>query len=48
VKSPEVQARFGPDGTLAIGSTPAEFAEFIKLEQARWSAVVKQAAIKAE
>jgi tripartite-type tricarboxylate transporter receptor subunit TctC len=48
VRSPEVQARFGPDGTLAVGSTPAEFAAFIKLEQARWSQVVKQAAIKAE
>ncbi len=48
VKHPEVQARFGPDGTLAIGSTPAEFAEFIKLEQARWSQVVKQANIKAD
>jgi tripartite-type tricarboxylate transporter receptor subunit TctC len=48
VKSPEVQARFGPDGTVAVGSTPAEFAEFIKLEQGRWSQVVKQAAIKAD
>jgi tripartite-type tricarboxylate transporter receptor subunit TctC len=48
VKHPEVQARFGPDGTLAIGSTPAEFAEFIRLEQARWSQVVKQANIKAD
>jgi tripartite-type tricarboxylate transporter receptor subunit TctC len=48
VRHPEVQARFGPDGTLAIGSTPAEFAEFIKLEQARWSQVVKQANIKAD
>jgi tripartite-type tricarboxylate transporter receptor subunit TctC len=48
VKSPEVQARFGPDGTIAVGSTPAEFAEFIRLEQARWSQVVKQASIKAD
>jgi tripartite-type tricarboxylate transporter receptor subunit TctC len=48
VKSPAVAERFAADNALSIGSTPAEFAEFIKQEQARWSDVVRRAKIKAE
>jgi tripartite-type tricarboxylate transporter receptor subunit TctC len=33
---------------FAIGSTPSEFAVFIKEEQARWSEVVRKAGIKAD
>jgi hypothetical protein len=29
-----------------VGSTPAEFKAFIKADQARWSAVVRQAGVK--
>ena len=47
-RSKEVQARFADDSTEEVGSTPAEFAEFIKKEQARWSQVVKSAGIKAD
>ena len=47
-KSKEVQARFANDSTEEIGSTPEEFAGFIKKEQARWSVVVKAAGIKAD
>jgi tripartite-type tricarboxylate transporter receptor subunit TctC len=43
-----VKERFAVDNGLAIGSTPAEFAAFIKLEQARWSEVVRKAGIKAD
>jgi tripartite-type tricarboxylate transporter receptor subunit TctC len=48
VKAPAVAERFAADNALAIGSTPAEFAEFIKQEQTRWSDVVRRANIKAE
>ena len=48
VKSPEVLARFQGDGTLAVGNTPAEFAEFIRKEQERWGDVVRRSGVKAE
>jgi tripartite-type tricarboxylate transporter receptor subunit TctC len=47
-QSPIVKERFAVDSGLAIGSTPAEFAAFIKLEQGRWSEVVRKAGIKAD
>jgi tripartite-type tricarboxylate transporter receptor subunit TctC len=47
-KSKEVADRFAADNAIAVGSTPAEFAAFIKKEQERWSDVVKKANIKAE
>jgi tripartite-type tricarboxylate transporter receptor subunit TctC len=48
VKTPMVQERFAVDSALGVGSTPQEFAEFIKQEQARWSEVVRKAGIKAD
>ena len=47
-KSREVQDRFAGDSTEEVGSTAAEYADFIKKEQARWSVVVKAAGIKAD
>jgi tripartite-type tricarboxylate transporter receptor subunit TctC len=47
-QAPAVKERFAVDNGLAIGSTPAEFAAFIKVEQARWSEVVRKAGIKAD
>lgn len=47
-RSADVLERFRNDGTIAVGSTPAEFAEFIHKEQARWGEVVRKAGIKAE
>ena len=47
-KSPDLLARFQDDGTLAIGSAPAEFADFIRKEQARWGDVVRRSGVKAE
>ena len=46
--SKAVHDRFDADNAIAVGSSPAEFAAFIKKEQARWSDVVKKANIKAE
>ena len=47
-KSKEVQDRFANDSTEEVGSTPEQYAEFIRKEQARWSVVVKTAKIKAD
>jgi tripartite-type tricarboxylate transporter receptor subunit TctC len=46
--SPSVKERFAADDAEAVGSTPAEYASFIKKEQARWSKVVKAAGVKAD
>jgi tripartite-type tricarboxylate transporter receptor subunit TctC len=47
-KSPKVAERFAADDAEAVGSTPAEYAAFIKKEQERWSKVVRAAKIKAD
>ena len=47
-KNPRVRERFAADDAEAIGSTPAEYAAFIKGEQERWSKVVRTAKIKAD
>jgi tripartite-type tricarboxylate transporter receptor subunit TctC len=47
-RTPAVSERFAADDAIAVGSTSAEFAEFIRREQARWSEVVRKAGIKAE
>lgn len=47
-KSPKVLERFAADDAEGIGSTPAEYAAFVKKEQLRWSKVVRAAKIKAD
>jgi tripartite-type tricarboxylate transporter receptor subunit TctC len=47
-KSPLMQERLAVDDAETIGSTPAEYAAFIKKEQERWSKVVRTAKIKAD
>ena len=47
-KAAAVKKRFADDDATAFGSTPAEFAAFIKQEQARWGEVVKKANLKAD
>ena len=46
VKAPESLKRLGGDAAEAIGSTPAQFAQFIAAEQARWMTVIARAEIK--
>lgn len=43
-----VQQRFEALGVEARGSSPEQFTEFLKKEEARWSPIIKQANIKAE
>ena len=47
-KSPAVAERFAAEDAEAVGSSPADYAAFIKKEQARWSKVVRAANIKAD
>jgi tripartite-type tricarboxylate transporter receptor subunit TctC len=47
-KSPKVAERFAADDAEGVGSTPAEYAAFVKREQERWSKVVRTAKIKAD
>ena len=48
LKQPDVIDRLSADGSVARGTTPDEFAAFIKAERERWGKVVKSANIKAE
>jgi tripartite-type tricarboxylate transporter receptor subunit TctC len=47
-KSALVAERFKPDDAEAIGSTPGEYAAFIRKEQERWRKVVRAANIRAD
>ncbi len=47
-KSPKVLERFAADDAEGIGSTPAEYAAYVKKEQERWSKVVRAAKIRAD
>ncbi len=48
MRTPAVRDRFAADDTVSVGSTPKEFVDFIRGEQARWSEVVQKANIKPE
>ncbi len=48
VKLPDVAQRFQLDGAEAVGSTPKEFAAFLKAEMQKWSKVIRDAGIKPE
>lgn len=47
-RSPLMAERLSVDDAEPIGSTPAEYAAFIRKEQERWSKVVRTAKIKAD
>lgn len=42
----EVRQRFTEVGVQAVGSTPAEFASFLKKEDAKWADVIRKGGIK--
>ncbi|MGH8764734.1 MAG: Bug family tripartite tricarboxylate transporter substrate binding protein [Burkholderiales bacterium] len=47
-RSPALGERFAAEDAEAVGSTPAEYAAYIKKEQERWSKVVRAAHVKAD
>ena len=46
--SPEMREWFGAGGAEPVGNSPAEFADFIRNETAKWSKVIKAAHIQAD
>jgi tripartite-type tricarboxylate transporter receptor subunit TctC len=48
VKLPDVAERFQLDGAEPVGSTPQEFAAFLRSETQKWTKVIKDAGIKPE
>lgn len=48
VKAPDFNERLAGVGAHAVGSTPGEFAEYLKKELATWSKVIKATGIKIE
>ena len=47
LRLPDVQEKLAAQGWDLTGSTPAEFAIFLRAEAEKWSKVVKSAGIKA-
>jgi len=45
---PEVVERLSGQGAEAVGSTPAEFAAYIRSESVKWAKVVRESGAKAE
>jgi len=48
VRLPDVSQRFELDGAEPVGSTPKEFAAFLRAEMQKWNKVIKDAGIKPE
>jgi len=48
LNEPVIQDRMAKAGLEPVGDTPAEFAQYLKSEAAKWGRVVKAAGIKAE
>ena len=48
VQLPELKQRFAADATESVGSTPAEYAVFLKAEIARWTRVARTANIQVD
>jgi tripartite-type tricarboxylate transporter receptor subunit TctC len=46
--SPDVMKKLAAEGSEPVGSSPTEFAAFIKSEQEQWSRVIKKAGIRGE
>lgn len=44
----DVKKRFADMGAQPVGNTPAEFAEFLQKESAKWSAVIRKGNIKVD
>jgi tripartite-type tricarboxylate transporter receptor subunit TctC len=48
VKSPEVGQRFEADGAVPVGSSPQQFAAFLRSEMQKWGKVIRDAGIRLE
>ena len=48
LQQPDIRERFLSDGAEAVGSSPEEFAAFIRAETAKWAKVIKDAGLRPE
>ena len=48
LKRPETSSRIAHEGSHAVGNTASEFSQTIRAESAKWSALIRKAAIRAE
>jgi tripartite-type tricarboxylate transporter receptor subunit TctC len=48
MKMPDVIQRLAGDGVEAVGTTPEQFAAYLKQEVAKWGKVVKASGAKAD
>jgi tripartite-type tricarboxylate transporter receptor subunit TctC len=48
LKMPDIIERHNAGGIVPLGTTPEEFAKFIRAESAKWAKVIKEAGLKAE
>jgi tripartite-type tricarboxylate transporter receptor subunit TctC len=46
--SPDLKAKLGPQGIELVTNSPAEFARFIREDNAKWGKIIKEAGIKAD
>ena len=48
LRQPDIKERFLSDGAEPVGSSPEEFAAFIRAETAKWAQVIKDAGLRPE
>ena len=48
LSSPDLKSKLGPQGIELVTNTPAEFARFIREDNAKWGKIIKEAGIKAD
>jgi tripartite-type tricarboxylate transporter receptor subunit TctC len=46
--SPDLKAKLGPQGIELVTNSPAEFAKFIREDNAKWGKIIKEADIRAD
>ena len=48
LSSPELKAKLGPQGIELVTNSPADFAKFIREDNAKWGKIIKEAGIRAD
>jgi len=48
LKMPDIDQKLVARGTVSVGSSPSEFAAFMKAEIAKWARVIKEASVRPE
>jgi tripartite-type tricarboxylate transporter receptor subunit TctC len=48
LNSPELKAKLGPQGIELVTNSPADFAKFIREDNAKWGKIIKEAGIRGD